>query len=195
MAVGEFESQKAMKQCIPDNAAKPIAVGHLENNSPSAFYLCEFRDMRVRRPTAPSLAAILARMHQTSKSPTGKFGFPVVTFKGYAPMNNAWCDRWEDWFLRQFRLDIQWEQYVRGPDPEMEQLVAEFSAKVIPRVLRPLQTGGRNINPSLCHADIEHGNIHIDLQTQEPIIFDPCCVYGHHECQSPPYNDLNLIHV
>ncbi|KAK1762055.1 hypothetical protein QBC33DRAFT_564193 [Phialemonium atrogriseum] len=94
---------------------------------------------------------------------------------------NMAVGEWEDWFLRQFRLNIQWEQYVRGPDPEMEQLVAEFSTKVIPRLLRPLQTGGRNIKPSLCHADIEHGNIHLDLQTQEPIIFDPCCVYGHHE--------------
>ena len=132
------------------------------------------------------ILSILARLHRDSVSPTGMFGFPVPTYKGHAPVNNEWCDRWEDWFARQFRMDVQFEQSVRGPDPEMDGLLEEFVAKVIPRLLRPLQTGGRSIKPGLVHTDIWHGNIHRDRASQEPIVFDACCVYGHHESKSPP---------
>lgn len=99
-------------------------------------------------------------------------------------MNNVWCDKWEDWFARQFRMDIDFEQSLRGPDPEMDELLEPFIEKVIPRLLRPLQTGGRSINPSLVHTDIWHENIHRDRTSQKPIIFDACCVYGHHESKS-----------
>ena len=181
MARGEFESQSAMKEVIPENTAQPIAWGPLDNNPSHAFYLCDFHDLRVQKPTVPVVASILAKMHRTSVSPTGKFGFPVPTYKGYVPMDNEWCDRWEDWFARQFRMDIHFEQSVRGPDPEMDELFEVFVEKVIPRLLRPLQTGGRSIKPSLVHTDVWHGNMHRDTASQKPLIFDACCVYGHHE--------------
>ncbi|KAM0277355.1 hypothetical protein ACHAQH_005871 [Verticillium albo-atrum] len=161
MAEGEFESQKAMKQFIPDNMSQPLAWGPLEKNPSQAFFMCEFRDLRVIKPAPNSVASILSQLHRDSVSPTGLFGFPVSTFKGYAPMNNEWCERWEDWFGRQFRMDIQFEQSVRGPDPEMDKLFEVFVAKVVPRLLRPLQTG----------------------ETQTPLVFDACCVYGHHEME------------
>lgn len=139
----------------------------------------------IEKPPAPVVVSILARLHRDSVSPTGMFGFPVPTYKGHAPVNNEWCDRWEDWFARQFRMDVQFEQSVRGADPEMDGLLEEFVAKVIPRLLRPLQAGGRSIKPGLVHTDIWHGNIHRDRASQEPIVFDACCVYGHHESKSP----------
>lgn len=65
--------------------------------------------------------------------------------------------------------------------------------KVVPRLLRPLQTGGRTIKPSLCHGDLWDGNIQMDIDTQKRVVFDPCPFYGHHEMdlqcmQSPRYN-------
>ncbi|KAM0327183.1 hypothetical protein ACHAQA_006315 [Verticillium albo-atrum] len=127
--------------------SQPLAWGPLEKDPSQAFFMCEFHDLRVIKPTPNSVASILSQLHRTSVSPTGLFGFPVSTFKGYAPMNNTWCERWEDWFGRQFRMDIQFEQSVRGPDPEMDELFEVFVTKVIPRLLRPLQTGGRSIKP------------------------------------------------
>ncbi|MBE3050329.1 fructosamine kinase family protein, partial [Candidatus Bathyarchaeota archaeon] len=80
--------------------------------------------LEIQKPAAPAVASILARMHRTSASPTGKFGFPVPTFKGYdVRMDNEWCDKWEDWFARQFRMDVHFWQSVRGPDPEMDELL------------------------------------------------------------------------
>ena len=140
--------------------------------------------LEIQKPAAPVVASILARMHRTSVSPTGKFGFPVPTFKGYGVrMDNEWCDRWEDWFSRQFRMDVHFWQSVRGPDSEMDELLEVFVEKVIPRLLRPLQTGGRSIKPSLVHTDIWHGNIHRDKTSREPLVFDACCVYGHNESE------------
>lgn len=186
MAHGEFESQAAMRRSIPENTAKPLAWGPLDNHPSHAFYMCEFHDLSVQKPTAPVVASILGKLYRASFSPTGKFGFPVQTFKGYVPMNNEWCDRWEDWFARQFRMDIRFEQSVRGPDPEMNELFEEFVEKVVPRLLRPLQTGGRSIKPTLVHTDIWHGNIHRDRASQKPVVFDACCIYGHHESKSIP---------
>ena len=219
MVQGEFESQRAMKEAIPENAARPLAWGRLDSNPTHAFYMCVFQDLEdhtaeiirmsrsvasasppevssthtrilnahrdIQKPSVPVVVSILTQLHRAS-SPTGKFGFPVPTFKGPVPMNNEWCDRWEDWFARQFRMDVRFEQSVRGPDPDMDGLLEEFVRKVIPRLLRPLQTGGRSIRPSLVHTDIWHGNIHRDRASGEPIVFDACCVYGHHESELTP---------
>jgi len=171
-----------MKRWIPEYTATPLAVGPLEQHPAKAFYMAEFLDLEAEKPSPKALAGILANIHQSSVSPTGKFGFPVTTFKGYVPMNNAWTDSWEEWFTRQFRMDV--EQCIGGPDGEIDdELLEQFCTKVIPRLLRPLQTGGRTIKPSLCHTDIWHGNVHLDKLAKVPIIFDACCVYGHHESE------------
>ncbi|KAH8903046.1 hypothetical protein BR93DRAFT_931480 [Coniochaeta sp. PMI_546] len=181
MATGEFESQVAMQQCIPDNVAKAVGVGPLENDSTKSYFIVEFKDMRAKKPSPQMVATVLAKMHKTSESPTGAFGFPVTTYKGYFPVNNDWCEKWEDWFSREFRQTLQNFYSRRGEDLEFVELFEDFSSKVIPRLLRPLETGGRYIKPTLCHTDLWHGNAALDLETQECIIFDPCCLYGHNE--------------
>lgn len=53
--------------------------------------------------------------------------------------------------------------------------------KVIPRLMRPLETGRRNIQPCLVHSDIWLGNVKPDAETEQPIIFDSCAFWGHNE--------------
>ena len=182
MAIGEYESQKALYQYLPDNISPALAHGTLESKPNAAFFLTKFHDLEPRVIDPVPLSAIMTKLHTTSSSPTGKFGFPVTTFKGYVPVNNEWTNTWEEFFARQFKREIAWEQSVRGADAEMQQIADEFFAKVIPRLLRPLQTEGRSIKPVLCHGDLWHGNIEFDVATQYPIMFDSCCVYGHNEC-------------
>lgn len=204
MALGEFESQKALHTWIPENSAEPLAFGPLEtsvaNSTARAFFMTEFRDLDSQaRPSPSELAKILVKLHTSSVSPQpGKFGFPVTTFRGYVPTENTWTASWETWFTRQFRQDIAFEQSIRGPDPEMNgngnrssslSLLEEFCARVIPRLLRPLQTGGRQIKPSFVHTDIWYGNIQLDRDRGgTPILFDACGVYGHHESELPSYS-------
>lgn len=96
-------------------------------------------------------------------------------------MINDWCDSWEEFFVREFRSNLAYAQDNRGPDDELAEVAEKFIATVIPRLLRPLQSGGRTIKPTLCHGDLWDGNIQLDSDTKAPIIFDACCFYGHNE--------------
>jgi len=186
MARGEYESQKALAEILPDNVAVPLAFGTFQLDSSKSFYITPFRELMDKIATPTALAELLKTLHTTSRSPTGKFGFHVQTFNGVVPVINDWCDSWEAWFTRQFKADILWEQSVCGRDPEFDAVADEFFAKVIPRLLRPLETGGRYIKPSLLHGDIWHGNCQIDADTQKVILFDSCCCYGHNERKTSP---------
>ncbi|RYP78327.1 hypothetical protein DL769_003205 [Monosporascus sp. CRB-8-3] len=180
MALGEFESQKELQKYLPDNVAVPLAYGTLEQD-PSSFFLTPFRNLSDKVPEPGELVEVLEKLHKSSASPNGKFGFHVTTFNGMVPLVNDWCDTWEEYFARQLRSDIEWEHSIRGPDPEFDAIAEEFFKKVIPRLLRPLQTGGRTIKPVLVHGDVWPGNVQIDMTTQRVILFDSCCCYGHNE--------------
>ena len=139
--------------------------------------------MRERVPEAKQLVSTLKRLHLDSVSPTGKCGFHVMTYKGYFPLQTQWCESWEKFFGRQFRTGLIWETSVRGQRDKLDALVEELYQKVIPRLLRPLQTDGRSIKPTLCHGDLWHGNVEIDNNTHHLILFDSCTVYAHNECE------------
>ncbi|KAB5582351.1 Fructosamine kinase-domain-containing protein [Coniochaeta sp. 2T2.1] len=183
MARGEFESSKALIQHIPETIVPPIAWGKYEEDQSKAFYLTHFRYLHEQLPTNSQLLSIIKKLHQSSASPTGKFGFHVTTFWGPPPMDNTWTDSWEEYYTRKFRSALEYGQIPHGRDEELCELGEEFIRKVIPRLLRPLQTGGRSIKPTLCHGDLYDANIQIDSATNQPVLFDPCCFYGHHEME------------
>lgn len=181
MAEGEYESQKALAAIIPDNVVIPLAWGVLEKDRSQAFFMTRFRDLRDRPPPFAQFLTILKTLYQMSESPTGKFGFQVTTWNGPPQMVNDWTDSWEEYFSRQFRYDVLFLQDVYGEDVELAELSEAFVQKVVARLLRPLQTGDRNIKPTLCHGDLWDGNVQIDVNTKQPIIFDSCAFYGHNE--------------
>ncbi|KAI1331844.1 Fructosamine kinase-domain-containing protein [Xylariaceae sp. FL0255] len=181
MARGEFESQKALKEIIPVNIVAPVAWNRFQSDPRMAFYLTHFRHLLDELPTTSQLLPIVKKIHESSSSPTGKFGFPVTTFWGPLPMDNSWTDSWEEYFTRKFRSALEYGQIPCGKDDELSDLGDKIIQKVIPRLLRPLQSGGRNIKPILCHGDLYDANVQIDASTGHPILFDPCCFYGHHE--------------
>jgi len=54
--------------------------------------------------------------------------------------------------------------------------------KVIPRLLRPLETNGRTVKPCLVHGDLWYGNAGVNAGTNASLVFDACCFYAHNEC-------------
>ena len=186
MVKGEFEGAKAINAIIPNNCPKPLAHGTYVSDSGYHFFLCDFADMDDEMPSAEEFVNVVVQLHQNSQSPTGKFGFHVTTHAGDHPLQTAWTDSWEEFFTRQMREEILWERDVQGPNEEMESLVQQMFEKVIPRLLRPLQTGGRSIKPTLVHGDLWHGNVGVDIDGDRPILFDPCACYAHNECKSTP---------
>ena len=91
--------------------------------------------------------------------------------------------------------EIESEKGVQGQNDEMNELVAALFDKVIPRLLRPLETGGRSIKPSLCHGDLWHGNVGVDVAADEPILYDPCAIYAHNECECSVYSSRGSLTV
>ncbi|KAI1407511.1 Fructosamine kinase-domain-containing protein [Hypoxylon sp. FL1857] len=196
MSEAEYDGQVALATYIPDNIVAPVAWGFLEHDPSRSFFLTRFCHFIEYSPSNREVLAIVKKLHLSSVSPTGKFGFHVTTFYGPPPMINDWTDNWEEYFTRQFRANLVYAQQERGEDPELQNLSEEFIKKIIPRLLRPLQTGGRKIKPTLCHGDLWDGNIQIDVETKQPIMFDSCCFYGHNEmdlqCMGDPRYALGM---
>ncbi|KAI9644446.1 hypothetical protein NHQ30_006467 [Ciborinia camelliae] len=181
MVKGEHEGTKAINAVIPKNMPRAIAHGTYAKDSNRHFLLNEFHEMKDEMPSAEQFVSVISELHQKSISPTGKFGFHCTTHAGNHSLNTAWCDSWEEFFSRQLREEVEWERSVQGQNDEMDQLLEAMFDKVIPRLLKPLQSGGRSIKPSLCHGDLWHGNVGVDMVTDEPILYDPCAVYAHNE--------------
>ena len=158
MAKAEYEAQAALAAIIPDNVVVPMAWGTFEGDS-KAFFITKFRNLQTRALAPMELVGVMQKLHQTSVSPTGKFGFHTTTYWGPPAMVNDWTDSWEEYYARQFRSNIVYAQGVHGQDHELNELTDVLVEKVIARLLRPLQIGGRSIKPSLCHGDLWDGNV------------------------------------
>ncbi|KAI3320813.1 Fructosamine kinase-domain-containing protein [Xylariaceae sp. AK1471] len=181
MALGELEGSKALYEALPDNVPKPVATGCLSKDPKKHFYLAEFRDMADEMPGATDFVSVVAKLHQTTKAPNGKFGFHTTTFGGDNPVDTTWCDSWEEFFTRMMKSTMERERAVHGPDADLDKLSPLIVEQVIPRLLRPMESGGREVKPVLLHGDLWHGNVAVDNQTEEPVLYDPCAFYGHNE--------------
>ncbi|KAK7414775.1 hypothetical protein QQX98_006377 [Neonectria punicea] len=181
MVMSEFESMNALHDVVPDFVPKPIAWGTYVSVPDTHFFLCEFRVMKDDMPETHKFAALLSTLHQKSVSPTGKFGFHVTTYAGNLPQSVAWEDSWETFFAKSMRHALDLEIERKGPSDELDVLSPALFDEVIPRLLRPLESEGRSVKPSLVHGDLWYANAGIDVGTGQPLVFDSCCFFGHNE--------------
>jgi protein-ribulosamine 3-kinase len=184
MVRGEYESMKEIYTLLPDFAPKPIAWGTYKDVPDMHFFLCEYREMVNDMPDPHKFAARLAELHQNSKSTNGKFGFHVTTYSDNLPQKSEWEESWEDFFSKSMRQALELELQAKGPDSELDVMVPILFDKVIPRLLRPLESEGRTVKPSLVHGDLWYANSGMDVETGESLVFDACCFYAHNECES-----------
>lgn len=83
----------------------------------------------------------------------------------------------------------------QGPDKDLRDLFEQTMKRVAPRLLRPLETGGRQIKPSLVDGDLYSGNVSVDVEYGRPILYDATCPYAHNECKTSQIIALLLDHV
>ena len=184
MVSGEFISMRTLYETLPDAVPTPIAWGTYASNPNIHFFLCSFVEMTDDLPDIQKFSAKLAELHMKGSSPNGKYGFSVPTLQGTIPQYTTWTDSWEAFFCNSFKTTMAVEEASQGTDAEMRHLCEETIKKVIPRLLRPLETGGRHIQPRLIHGDIWDGNTSTAVETDAPVIFDATCLYAHNECKS-----------
>ncbi|KAK4161153.1 Fructosamine/Ketosamine-3-kinase [Cladorrhinum sp. PSN259] len=179
---GEFEGTSTIYAATPDFCPKPIAWGSLETQDDAHFYLCKFYELTEGVPEPASFCAKLARLHLTANSPEGKFGFHCTTYNGDLPQDNTWHDSWEEFFANGLRHVLNVREERAGPHEELDAALPDLFDKVIPRLLRPLETKGRKVTPTLVHGDLWCGNASIvDEETEEGIVYDPASFYAHNE--------------
>ncbi|RMJ03646.1 hypothetical protein CDV36_014836 [Fusarium kuroshium] len=179
---GEYESMKLINKLIPDFSPKPITWGKLQN-SDGYFILFSFHNLSEGNPSIPVFTHAVSQLHTLGidMNPTGKFGFHMPTYNGTLEQDNTWTDTWEEFYARGMRHMMKIEEEARGPSEELQQLSGPFFDKVIPRLLRPLETGGRSIKPVLLHGDLWLGNVSNQTESGNPLMFDASALWGHHE--------------
>ncbi|KAF2650566.1 hypothetical protein K491DRAFT_608567 [Lophiostoma macrostomum CBS 122681] len=189
MMHGEFHSMSALYTSMPFLVPRPIASGSYAKDADISFSLSAFHNMvnADHIPDARTLAPLLADLHKTSVSPSGKFGFHMPTYQGRLPQDTTECETWESSFSRGIARFFELEEEAQGPDDEMAMLRKAVMERVIPRLLRPLETGGRKVVPRLVHGDLWDGNASVNVETGLPIVFDACCSYAHHEYELAPW--------
>ncbi|KAK8104521.1 uncharacterized protein PG998_011554 [Apiospora kogelbergensis] len=180
---GEHLCMNRIHDVMPGLVPKTIAWGSYLDMQEIHFFLAEFRPMKDVLPDIERFPAKMAELHRVATSPDGRFGFGITTFHGNIPIEHGWSDTWEEYFARTTKALLKLEQEAQGPNDEIQRLMVPFFSKVIPRLLRPLETGGRSIQPSLIHGDLWHGNASTDGETGMPIIFDAASFYAHNECK------------
>ncbi|KAK4246833.1 Fructosamine kinase-domain-containing protein [Corynascus novoguineensis] len=155
---GEFNATSAIYAATPDFCPHPIAWGRLKTERDAHFYICKYHHFSDAMPEPTLLSEKLARLHSSHTSPNGKFGFHCATYNGDIPQDNTWSNIWE--------------AFANG----LRQVLS-----VTPRLLRPLETNGRKIRPSLVHGDLWFGNCAVKHGSGEVLVFDPAGFYGHNE--------------
>lgn len=185
---GEFASMTAINQATPGFCPVPIAMGSYASYPDVYYYLCSFVDMTNNIAELDTLPAKLAELHSRAVCPNGKYGFPVPTNQGALIMPNAWTSSWEKFFSDMMKRLFSWEKDMHGENEEMTTLSKALIEKVVPRLLRPLETEGRQIKPRLVHGDLWDGNTSTDRATDKPVIFDASSAYAHNEYELGAWN-------
>jgi protein-ribulosamine 3-kinase len=182
--ISEYNSIKIIHDTLPGFVPLPIAAGTYASDPNFHFLLLSYEDMSDDIPEPDQVCAKLAELHLKAISPNGMFGFPIDTGMGACIQPEIWTSSWEMCFTRLISITFQTEQDVHGTTDEMRELHKVMLEKVIPRLLRPLQTDGRSIKPCFVHGDLWDGNASVNMANEQTIVFDPIGFYAHNECKS-----------
>lgn len=184
MMEGSFYSESLLHSYIPDHVPKPHAWGQYKSDPSTYFYLSDFHEMTQQVPEVQKFVSIVAKLHKDSMGKETRFGLDLTTHLADRPNDNTWQNSWEMWYTQALKKMFEIEELSHGQDDELDSLKEDFFAKVIPRLLRPLETGGRSIEPCIVHSDLWPGNCMPDYETGQIIIFDSCAFWGHNEVDS-----------
>lgn len=182
---GEFHAISALHAA--DNFIAPAAHSWGKRIVPGTdtyFFLLQYIDMSDRFPDPNQLCRRLARLHRTSISPTGKFGFHINTCQGKTQQAVGWESSWAVLFEKMLRHVAQEDSNTNGAWEALDQVVGRLLSHVIPRLLGALESDGRSIKPCLIHGDLWEGNTGTTFDTGNIYTFDAASFYAHNEMET-----------
>ena len=193
--MAHWHSESSIYKFIPEFIPRPIASGTYRSNPDAHFILMDFEEMN--NEDVPDAEAYMAapaalQLRSLGQSPTGKFGFPVITRFANLKQANDWESSWQVWWTNHMKFILEREEKIRGQHTEKNaKLVDDYVSKVLPRYLSPLETGGRSVQPALCHTDLWPGNVKYKAGSDSPIIFDANALWCHGESMVIYYYPLS----
>ncbi|OBT60773.1 hypothetical protein VE03_09746 [Pseudogymnoascus sp. 23342-1-I1] len=186
MMEGEFHSMTALYDALPGFFPEPYAWGRFSQNigQSTYFFLSNFIEMSNDIPDPTELCRNIAELHKRSVSPTGMFGFHTTTCQGNLPQaTNFWDPSWESYFRKMLTNAMNLNTEINGPWKDLEEVTEKVKTIVLPKLLRPLESSGRSIKPSLIHGDLWDGNVGTSYKTGKIYAFDAGAYYAHHEME------------
>lgn len=199
---GERAGLQAIRSVVPDLCPQPIGSGTFASSPSTSFLVIEFLQLSTSSFPLLSgfldiflprqeLARKLARLHTVpAPIPAGftqpQFGFPVTTFCGDTPQDNAYKESWADFFAHN-RLHpvLKRCEANHGEDAGFRELVETVVSRVVPRLLGDQHlNNGDGVVPVVVHGDLWCGNAARGKLADGPIadiIFDPSACYAHSE--------------
>ncbi|KAJ1710509.1 hypothetical protein NYO67_7361 [Aspergillus flavus] len=193
---GEFNSMSEIYATAPGFVPKPYTWGTCYLDDTEAyFFISEFIDFSGRLPEPDRLWGKLADLHQTSVSPTGKFGFHVTTCQGRTAQSVPWERSWTVFFSKLLAHVVSLDAKTNGPWGNFEILARRCVEAVIPRLIGALERDGRKVKPCLIHGDLWEGNTGTSLETGDIYVFDSAAFYVHNEMETGNWRcHYNNIH-
>jgi len=182
MMEGEFCAMSEIYKLMPSLVPQPYAWGKFRHSPPETyFFLLDFLELSNSLVDPTAFCARIAELHLMSRSPTGMFGFPITTCHGPNAQNVEWNSNWCFYFTRLLQQFFYREIGKNGVWPEYEQTFEQLVSYVVPQILEPLQSGGRQLKPSLIHGDLWEENTGTNLLSGEPVVYDSSAMYAHNE--------------
>ncbi len=184
MLRGEYDSLVAIDKYTYTSkyVPRPMQWGTLSQDRDLHFLLTHHHESGSQILSTERFVFTLAQFHLRSAYDSETFGFHITTYHGQIAQINRLRSKWEEYFAVNFQHILEIEKDIQGPHtPEMHALSNAVLQKVIPRLLRPMETGGRSIRPTLLHGDLTPANVSTSLCTRLPIVSSPCSFYGHNE--------------
>lgn len=211
MVEAEHQAMTTLHIVAPGITPEPIGSGTYktfitdgDTQTAAHFLLSRFHNLSGEIPAILDFPRMLAEMHKrsTTLGPTTtallhggtsgghsddthhyKFGSHVIMYGGNKPSHFPPSGTWESCFREALRYTFALEAATHGDtDGEMASLRDAILGSIVPRLLRPLETGDREIEPVLVHGDMWDGNVSVDLDTGKPVIFDGTPLWAHNEC-------------
>ncbi|CAJ2499956.1 Uu.00g028090.m01.CDS01 [Anthostomella pinea] len=181
LVFGDNQAMKALWDVMPELVARPYGYGTYKQMDDVHFFLCAFHELTGEIHDIGNFPAHVAELHKRGVLADGKFGFPHEVYGGRLPQFFPVADTWEETFTAGLQRIFDNEENTHGPDADMAYIRRGIIDKVIPRLIRPLETGPNQIKPRLVHGDMWDGNCSVDVNNNQPVVFDSTCLWAHNE--------------
>lgn len=180
---GEFNAMKELYKWASDVVPEPHSFGKYSKDPPTYFFLSQYVPMSDTMPDPDRLCKKLAKLHRSSVSPNGQFGFHTTTCQGRTAQSVGWEKDWTTFFIKLLKHVIDLDFTINGHWNDLQQLEQCLVELVIPRLLDALCSDGRSIKPCLIHADLWEGNAGTSTTDGHVYLFDSAAFYAHNEME------------